>query len=285
MSRPRPRSLGSGSATSASCRSSWRWKSNPSELSSITHRRPSASAATARAISGRRPPKAACWTRFATHSWTASCATHSPKSSTASANVPASAHAANRAWSSSTTVPRSRKRRASGGGGPGMAETGAGPGRGGRSGGPAGRARGGGGGGAVQRLDGGLDRGELPEHLVGPRQLDDHLHGPAHAREHHLPADGRELAVQREDDAEAGGVEDAGAGEVEDEVAHAGADVLLATRLELGRVAEVERLADADDGEGGGGLLDREAHGGGGWRGDGGAESGRAGYRLRLPFD
>src|SRR5690606_39581191 len=98
--------------------------------------------------------------------------------------------------------------------------------------------------------------------------------GPAHAREHHLPADGRELAVEREDDAEPGGVEDAGAGEVEDEVADAGADVLLAARLELGRVAEVERLADADDGDGRRGLLDREAHGGGGWRRDGGTRPG-----------
>ena len=110
-------------------------------------------------------------------------------------------------------------------------------------------------------LEGGLDGRELAEHLVGARQLHDNLHGSADGREHHLAAGRRKLAVQREDDAQAGRVEDAGACEVQNEVADALTGVLLAGRLEVGGVAEVERLADADDGGRGGGLLERKAHG------------------------
>ena len=105
-----------------------------------------------------------------------------------------------------------------------------------------------------------LNGGVLPEDLVSPRKLYDDLDRAAHGREHDLPVHRRELAIKREDGSEAGRVENARSGEVQDKVACAGLDVLLVGRLELGRIAEVKGTPYANDREVRRGGLDREAH-------------------------
>lgn len=99
----------------------------------------------------------------------------------------------------------------------------------------------------MQTVARGVHGGELPENLISPRKLDHYLNRTGHRGEDHLALERRDLPVQGKNRAETRGIENAGVGEVEDEVSDAGTNLVLTGRLELRRVTEIQRLADLDD--------------------------------------
>lgn len=104
------------------------------------------------------------------------------------------------------------------------------------------------------------DRRVLPEHFVRPRELNDDLNRAADGGEDHLATERRDLTVQREDSPKPRRIEDSCARKIEDEIADAFLDTTLTGRLEVGRVAEVEGLPDADDSDVVRDILYGDAH-------------------------
>lgn len=79
----------------------------------------------------------------------------------------------------------------------------------------------------------------LPKHLIRSGQLNDDLDRTANGSEDHLSAERRDLAVEREDSAQSGRIEDSCTRKIEYEIADATLDTALTGRLEIRSVAEV----------------------------------------------